>query len=797
MADNINIRYRVDTAQLKAAEAQLNATDQANTKLRTSIQQTASISQQAYGQMSNTLAGMRLRLQQIDALRESTSRKDIERLRQLNREYGLLKAEIDKVTAANKEQAAAAAAVSAQTNTMTSGFTQLYQAVKLFVAAGVAREILDISLQMTELSGKIDGVSRAFKTQIPNSTALLEELRRKTRGTIDELQLMQYAIKAQNFKIPLNDLGNLLEFALTRAQQTGESIDYMVNSIITGLGRDSIKILDNLQVDIGQMKKDMDQLGISIDEAFGIQVQREIEKMGGLIETDAVKVDKLKTAWQELYQTVSQTVASGGFVDFLRESINGLTLLLKSQSDEEIRQARIESTASNRVKRIQDEAKAYKDVDDQIRIVSKAYDDNRLQVVKNQIQIREFQESMKKADNYYDLKKLSEEKSMLEERTEVLELVVDRLAAVRKELESQQATPAPQRGAIEIVLEKIEKLEEIIPTLAEQDLPKANRELKALNEELKRLQNLGLETPESADMNALRAYDIKQRLGAIGKQIEQELGANISLAPVIPVTPKFELTVDDEEINHLKLEIQARQEELISTGIDGTAEMIKGQINAEIEMYQTRLELLQNFYDEQIILAGDDEAAKDRLRVERERKENALRRKIAEEERKARRYSVIVDTAAGIMKAFATSTSIYEGIVNAAIVAFEGLTQLTTINNARGFNKGVIGVQDSRGVAGKDSIPSMLTPGESVITEEATRGSRKLLEKIQAKQVDDRILDELVVTPTGIVQVKADNSDIVDAIERTAVDYFMQGSILMEHREKKAKRFAIIKAKSI
>lgn len=797
MADNINIRYRVDTSQLRAAEAQLLATDQANTKLRTGVQQTASISQQLYGQMSNTLAGMRLRLQQIDALRESTSRKDIERLRQLNREYGLLKAEIDKVTQANKEQAAAAAAVSAQTSNMTSNFTQLYNAVKLFVAAGVAREILDITLQMTELSGKIDGVSRAFKTQIPNSTALLEELRRKTRGTIDELQLMQYAIKAQNFKIPLNDLGNLLQFALTRAQQTGESIDYMVNSIITGLGRDSIKILDNLQVDIGAMKKDMDELGISIDQAFGIQVQREIEKMGGLIETDAIKVGQLNSAYQELIQTIADTTAAGGFIEFLRDSIQGLTLLLKSQSDEEIRQERIESTVSNRVKRIQDEANAQKDIADQIRIVSTARDQNRIQIVKNEIAIREFEEQMKKTTNYYDLKKLSEEKAALEERTEVLEGVVVSLTKVRLELENQSAQPAVRRGAIEIVLEKIEKLEEIIPTLAEQDLPKANRELKALNEELKRLQNLGLEEPTRVDMNALRAYEIKQRIGKIGEQIAQQLGTSINLEPVIPVTPKFELTEDEEEINHLKLEIQARQQELSAVGIDNTALALKAIVNAEADAYKERLQMLEDYYDQQMILAGDNESAKDRIRFESEKKESQLRKKIAEEERSARRFSVIIDTAAGIMKAFATSSSIYEGIVNAAIVAFEGATQLFVINQAKGFAKGVIGLNDPKGQEGKDSIPAMLMPGESVITTEATKKSRRLLEKIQAKQVDDSILDNLVVTPTGVMQVNVDNSDVVDAIEASRVDYFMQGSILMEHKFKQNKRFAEIKAKSV
>ena len=69
---------------------------------------------------------------------------------------------------------------------------------------------------------------------------------------------MKAAVKAKDFRIPLEDLGKYLAFAQLKAQQTGQSLDYMVDSIVTGLGRKSPLILDNLGLsaaEIGEKTK--------------------------------------------------------------------------------------------------------------------------------------------------------------------------------------------------------------------------------------------------------------------------------------------------------------------------------------------------------------------------------------------------------------------------------------------------------------------------------------------------------------------------------------------------------------
>ena len=57
---------------------------------------------------------------------------------------------------------------------------------------------------------------------------------------------MKATVKAKDFRIPVDDMGKYLAFAQLKAQQTGQSVEYMTDSIVTGLGRKSLLILDNL-----------------------------------------------------------------------------------------------------------------------------------------------------------------------------------------------------------------------------------------------------------------------------------------------------------------------------------------------------------------------------------------------------------------------------------------------------------------------------------------------------------------------------------------------------------------------
>ena len=114
-------------------------------------------------------------------------------------------------------------------------------------------KIVQFTKEAYKLAGQAQGVYNAFSRL--NRPGLLNDLKEATRGTIDELQLMQTAVRANNFKIPLDQLATYLRFATDRAIETGESVDYLVNSLVLGIGRKSPLILDNLSISTVRLRK--------------------------------------------------------------------------------------------------------------------------------------------------------------------------------------------------------------------------------------------------------------------------------------------------------------------------------------------------------------------------------------------------------------------------------------------------------------------------------------------------------------------------------------------------------------
>lgn len=139
------------------------------------------------------------------------------------------------------------------------------QKVKEFAAEGIS------------MAESADGVIHAFSKL--NQPALLDNLRKATRGTVSDIELMKAAVKAKDFRIPLDDLGKYLSFAQLKAQQTGQSLDYMVDSIVTGLGRKSPMILDNLGLSAAEISEKTKQTGSFMKSVASI-VENELAEAG-------------------------------------------------------------------------------------------------------------------------------------------------------------------------------------------------------------------------------------------------------------------------------------------------------------------------------------------------------------------------------------------------------------------------------------------------------------------------------------------------------------------------------------
>ena len=155
--------------------------------------------------------------------------------------------------------------------------------------SALAGGLKDAWTQSIELAKAGEGVRIAFERL--NQPGLLDRLKEATHGTVSEVELMKQAIQFENFKLPLEDLATYLAFAQQKAKDTGQSIDYLVNSIVTGLGRQSKQILDNLGISASELTRRMNE-GADMTKAVADIIREEMGKAGDYVETAADRAAK-------------------------------------------------------------------------------------------------------------------------------------------------------------------------------------------------------------------------------------------------------------------------------------------------------------------------------------------------------------------------------------------------------------------------------------------------------------------------------------------------------------------------
>ena len=200
--------------------------------------------------------------------------------------------------------------------------------------AGLASEMGDMVKQGVELARQGEGIRIAFERL--GRGDILDGLRQATHGTVTDLELMKAAVKFNDFKLPVEELGILLQFAQQKAKDTGQSVDYMVDSIVTGLGRKSLMILDNLGLSANEVKEKMKETG-DMTKAVGEIIREQMSKSGDYVETAADRATqadvKLKNAMEELGRTFQPLTDAGtsmwsslkvGALDLLNNAVKPL-----------------------------------------------------------------------------------------------------------------------------------------------------------------------------------------------------------------------------------------------------------------------------------------------------------------------------------------------------------------------------------------------------------------------------------------------------------------------------------------
>lgn len=174
-----------------------------------------------------------------------------------------------------------------------------------FIAGAFAAEkVISFGKELVEIQKKAQGIQGAFDRL--NNPAILNQLQRATKGTVTNLNLMQRAVQAKNYNIPLKELSTLFEFARRRAKDTGEEVDVLVDKIVLGLGRKSPLILDDLGVSSHRLRQALN--GVTVEassvgqfvQAFGDIAREELAAMGEDVLTLNERIEQNRVMWENL-----------------------------------------------------------------------------------------------------------------------------------------------------------------------------------------------------------------------------------------------------------------------------------------------------------------------------------------------------------------------------------------------------------------------------------------------------------------------------------------------------------------
>jgi hypothetical protein len=172
--------------------------------------------------------------------------------------------------------------------------------------------IIQFGKETVQLAASAEAVETAFKRI--NGAAYLNDIQQATRGTVSDLELMKQVIRANNFDIPLQQLATLFEFARRRAEETGQSVDYLVESIVLGIGRKSPLILDNLGISAVRLRQELK--GVSAEVATVGDVARvvgniaseELAKMGAEAVTNQQALSSMVAEWDNQKLAIGKTI---------------------------------------------------------------------------------------------------------------------------------------------------------------------------------------------------------------------------------------------------------------------------------------------------------------------------------------------------------------------------------------------------------------------------------------------------------------------------------------------------------
>ena len=179
--------------------------------------------------------------------------------------------------------------ITADTEGFKSGIDKLGGVMKGFGKAAlgylsykVIKKIISGIVELAKTGAEVEGVTNAFEGLTASieggSNKMMASLKKGSLGMISQTQLMKSFNNAAQLigKDFAQTLPDAMKYFTKISASTGESVDYLMDSYVRGIGRMSPMILDNLKVQVTQAEataRASEMYGVATDELTKYQLQ--------------------------------------------------------------------------------------------------------------------------------------------------------------------------------------------------------------------------------------------------------------------------------------------------------------------------------------------------------------------------------------------------------------------------------------------------------------------------------------------------------------------------------------------
>jgi len=187
-----------------------------------------------------------------------------------------------------------------------------------------------------EDAAKSSRIGESFKEQFGvTAVAGLDKLRAASRGTIDDMNLMLAANKAAMLGVSTDadTLAKLLQVAAMRGRALGVGTQQAFSDIVTGIGRMSPLILDNLGIITGGEKAFAayaKTLGKTAAELTDVErktflVSKVLEGVGPVTDDALSSTERLGSAWANMRVELGKSIHAEVAIDIVAKFVAGAT----------------------------------------------------------------------------------------------------------------------------------------------------------------------------------------------------------------------------------------------------------------------------------------------------------------------------------------------------------------------------------------------------------------------------------------------------------------------------------------